>query len=465
MLQKVVFTAALLLASSIQPAAATRADGTPICDYYAKELYGDNTKSNQLKLMTSIVAFAYAGGEKLKNADKNSTGIFNVGSLDSKALYLRPYFDGTMNTTNLNDQAVALNWLDGGGVDPLRAFINGTKDTADIKKGTNQYTLFTHWYVAFGRIYGCSEVENFLDQKYRTLMPAYVHKYMDLDKAKIAYFIRQLILASKYYGFTEQDANTLEQYMNNRYNIRCAPVDKNMLNSICFAKDCPLALPKSDCDAYKEIKPYGVSDDASATPSATGTSPAAPTNTGGSDSGKSDLGTGAIVGIAVGAAAGIGLVIGALWFWFKKRASRRDDAKQPDGSVASPNPGGYNGSMYSPAMTQGTPGPYDAGSQGQYDPNRQSQFTYFSNTQDSFGQGGSPPAMHGWTELPPQELHATEISGAPGSSPSPGSLSGSQFKSGYKPDLRELVEMESPPPAHPNGAQGTPQDGQTPTPK
>lgn len=42
------------------------------------------------------------------------------------------------NTTNLNDQAVSLNWLDGGGVTPLYSFLNGTTPTADIKPDTNQ---------------------------------------------------------------------------------------------------------------------------------------------------------------------------------------------------------------------------------------------------------------------------------------------------------------------------------------
>ena len=41
-------------------------------------------------------------------------------------------------TTNLNDQAVAMNWLDGGGTDPLLSFLNGTTETAEIKKDTNQ---------------------------------------------------------------------------------------------------------------------------------------------------------------------------------------------------------------------------------------------------------------------------------------------------------------------------------------
>ncbi|KAJ4164712.1 hypothetical protein LMH87_006374 [Akanthomyces muscarius] len=417
-------TTALLLVAAAQTAAAQRGDAS-ICDYYAKENYGDDSMESQLKLMTGIVAFAYAGGDDLDGADKNSSGIFKVGSIGNDVVYLRPYFDGTMNTTNLNDQAVALNWLDGGGVAPLQAFINGTTNTADIKKGTNQYTLFTHW----------------------TLMPAYVHKYMDLNKPKIAYFIRQITLASKFYGFSDADASSLELYMNNRYNNQCAPAELNMLNSICFAKDCPHALPKADCNAYSTIKPYGVDDNYSQTPtpSATGTS-----STSSSSAAKSDLGGGAIAGIVVGALAGVGLVIGALWFFFKKKGDKSNLANRPESTAPSHTTGGYhNSSMYSPAMTQShydMTGQYDINGQAHYDPNRQSQFSYFPGGQESY-TGTNSPAPRGWSaQMPPQELHATEIGSTP-TSPSPQAAADAHVKSEYKPDVRQLIEMESPHPA------------------
>ncbi|OAQ97128.1 hypothetical protein LLEC1_03224 [Akanthomyces lecanii] len=445
MLGTLFTTTALLLVAIAHRAAAQRGD-TSICDYYAKEKYGDDSMESQLKLMTSIVAFAYAGGDDMDGADKYSSGIFKTGSIDNDVVYLRPYFDGTMNTTNLNDQAVALNWLDGGGVAPLQAFINGTTKTADIKKGTNQYTLFTHWYVAFGRIYECSRAEDFVEQKYRTLMPAYVHKYMDLNQAKIAYFIRQIILASKFYGFSDADANSLELLMNNRYNNQCAPADKNMLPSICFAKGCPRALPKSDCNAYNEIKPYGVEDNYSQTPTpgATGSSSASPTG-----AAKSDLSGGAIAGIVVGALAGLGLIVGAVWFFFKKKRDKINGANRPESTAPSQTTVGYHASsMYSPAMTQShydMTGQYDTNGQAHYDPTRQSQFTYFPGGQESYtGTNSSTP--QGWpAQMPPQELHATEVGSTP-TSPNAQAVADAQVKSEYKPDVRQLVEMESPHP-------------------
>lgn len=94
MLGTLLTMTALLFVAAAQTAAAQRGD-TSICDYYAKTLYGDSSMESQLTLMTSIVAFAYAGGDDMDGADKNSSGIFKAGSIDNDAVYLRPYFDGT----------------------------------------------------------------------------------------------------------------------------------------------------------------------------------------------------------------------------------------------------------------------------------------------------------------------------------------------------------------------------------
>ncbi|XWW99410.1 hypothetical protein V2A60_007420 [Cordyceps javanica] len=435
-------TAALLLAFVAQPAAATRSDGTPICDYYAKEKYGGNTKDTQLRLMSSIVAHAYSGGPNSTKFNNTDTGIFNMGSSEGEVVHLKKFFDGTTPTTNFNDAAIKTDWLDGGGLDPLLAYLNGTTKT----------TLFTHWYVAFGRIYGCTKVEEFLDQPYRAMMPAYVHKYMDLKKHEVSYFIRQLTAASKQYGFTDSDANSLEQVMNGRYNIRCAPAEKNTLYSICLDEDCPLAFPKSDCTAYKNIAQYAVDEKPTESPGAGA----------GAASSKSDLGGGAIAGIVVGAVAGVGLIIGALWFVFNKK--RNGAATKQAGSMAVPpqaNGGGYhNPALYSPAMTQshfdmggGGGGQYDSVSQSPYDPSRHSQFTYFSQNRESQHTTPNSPPPPGWVEMPPQELHATEIA-AP-TTPPLGSAPGSPTKLGYKPDVREVMEMESPPPITRSGSDYT----------
>lgn len=443
MLGMLLSAVVLLLASAVQPVAANRSEDMPICDYYARNKYGENNKTTQLKLMASIVALAYAGGNGLNASHSDNTGIFGYGSFQEKPVRLAGYFDGTKQTANFNGNPSALNFLDGGGVNPLTDYLNGSSSLIpDIKQGTNQYTLFTHWYVAFGRIYGCSKAEEFLDKKYRTLTPAYVHKYMNLQKHEIGYFIHQLILASSHFGFAAQDADTLETLMNSRYNLKCKAAENGTLTSICLNNNCPLAVDKPDCKAYDDIKQYAGENTAPPTPGATGTSSASPP----SDGGKSDLGGGAIAGIAIGAFAGLSLIIGTLWFFFRKRRGDSDAAQRPDSLAVSQTTGGYHNppAMYSPAMTTQTP--FEQGSPvTTYDPSRQSQFTFFSQGRDSHVAASSPPPP-GWTEMAPQELDAAELGPSRPTSPGLGAVSGSQTKTGYKPDLHEAFEMESPPP-------------------
>lgn len=41
-------------------------------------------------------------------------------------------------TTNLNNQAIGIDWLDGGAQEPLTAFLNGTTDTVDLNTNKNE---------------------------------------------------------------------------------------------------------------------------------------------------------------------------------------------------------------------------------------------------------------------------------------------------------------------------------------
>ncbi|KAM5520455.1 hypothetical protein FOXYSP1_14345 [Fusarium oxysporum f. sp. phaseoli] len=322
----------LLLSLLRREVLADRPPNQSVCDYYAAQRYGESNSTTQLRLMQSIVAYAYAGGSSLPHAESNSTGIFNHGQFEGQNVYLRPWFDGSNATTNLNEQAVVVDWLDGGGTAPLIAFLNGSTATAEIKNGTNQYKLFSHWYYVFGKIYGCSHVKEFLETSFTPLTPAYVHKFMNLNQTHIGYFIDQFITASKYYGFSDTDAATLSTFMNARYNIRCSPPVDGQLYAICLAKDCPLAAPDAECDMYSSIPPYGVNN--TAIPSGTGTT-VLPTTLGSSASSSSSLAAtsgatstaaasgsssslsgGAIAGIAIGAVV-VSLLAVGVWMFFR----------------------------------------------------------------------------------------------------------------------------------------------------
>ncbi|KAK1237629.1 hypothetical protein MKX07_006757 [Trichoderma sp. CBMAI-0711] len=336
-------TAIFLLAAG-QTALAQRSDDESICDYYAAKRYGESNITTQLLLVQSIVTLAYAGGhDLLPDADNGTTGIFNEGLYKGVDVYLRPWFDGSKATTNLNNQPVGIDWLDGGATGPLLSFLNGSTSTVDIDKSTNQYRLFTHWFTAFGFVYGCSSAPKFPrtgESRGGPLSPAYVHKFMNLNQTHIGYFIEQLTLASMAYGFSYEDAQTLSTFMNARYNVRCAPAINGQLFSICFADECPLAQPKPDCDAYKEVGPSGTGNGSrptattagpgSATSSATTTSnsPGSTTAAAG-DAGPSQdsepstaaLSGGAIAGIAIGGTAVLLLAVGLL-LYFRRRSAK-----------------------------------------------------------------------------------------------------------------------------------------------
>lgn len=139
---------------------AQRPNDQSICDYYAVKRYGSNTSTTQFQLIESIVGLAYVGGGDISGTPENSTGIFNTATFDGSPVYLRPWFDGsgmyidtvflgipallpaervpTEATTNLNDGAVKTDWLDGGGLDPITAFLNNSKGSVQLNNETNQ---------------------------------------------------------------------------------------------------------------------------------------------------------------------------------------------------------------------------------------------------------------------------------------------------------------------------------------
>jgi len=179
---------------------------------------------------------------------------------------------------------------------------------------------------------------------------------MNLNQTHLGHFIDQLTTASKFFGFSEADASTLEVAMNARYNVRCSPATNGQLNSLCQAPECPLAAPSADCDAYKDLGPNGPGNSTQPSQSAASSSSAPPTSSpttattvptssatdsptaspaaAGSSAGIS---SGAIAGIAIGGAAVFLLAAGLYLYW--RRHSRKQDPPQ---IVPVPYGGGYN---------------------------------------------------------------------------------------------------------------------------
>lgn len=117
---------------------AQRPTNATICDYYAVVNYGNNSTDTQYKLIESILALGFGGAGPLSNVSSDITGIFNQGSFQGTPVDLQPWFNGTKQSTNLNNQSVSIDWLDGGGTQPLYNFLSGSTSNLTFTSGSNE---------------------------------------------------------------------------------------------------------------------------------------------------------------------------------------------------------------------------------------------------------------------------------------------------------------------------------------
>lgn len=117
---------------------AQRPDSSSLCDYYAGNLYGEKTDVTQARLIQNIVSLAFAGPSNAQNAGSELTGILNPGNFEGQYIDLQSWFNGSKDSTNLNNAPVGINWLDGGGTKPLLDFLDGITQTVAIPNSTNQ---------------------------------------------------------------------------------------------------------------------------------------------------------------------------------------------------------------------------------------------------------------------------------------------------------------------------------------
>jgi len=73
------------------------------------------------------------------NISSDITGILNPASFGNLNVDLQPWFNGSIGSTYLNNQAVGVSWLGGRGLDPLYAYLNGSASSVMLIKTTNQY--------------------------------------------------------------------------------------------------------------------------------------------------------------------------------------------------------------------------------------------------------------------------------------------------------------------------------------
>lgn len=110
------FTALLLAAL---PAHAGAPPPQSICDKYTIALLKENTAANQYTLLTLLVNTVVIGNYTQPNTGVAVPGILAPGSYGGEQVNLLPYFNGCLESTNVDGHPASVNFLDGGGAAPL----------------------------------------------------------------------------------------------------------------------------------------------------------------------------------------------------------------------------------------------------------------------------------------------------------------------------------------------------------
>lgn len=133
-----------------------------------------------------------------------------------------------------------------------------------------------------------------------------VHKFMDLGKPELDYFISQVGAAAASFGVAKDDITAVADALNSIFNVRCGPpttavkANGDQLQSICIADNC-MEAKNPMCDKYeKAVMPSAAS---SGMASGTGSMTMSPTG--------SSTGTGTMAPVPTGAAAANGLSLAA----------------------------------------------------------------------------------------------------------------------------------------------------------
>ncbi|PPJ54345.1 hypothetical protein CBER1_07121 [Cercospora berteroae] len=240
-----------LLSSTALP--GRRQDAPSLCDKYTTALLKDNTAANQQTVLTLIVNTAVIGNyTSMPGSLVKVDGILAPGTGDYEGVNLAPFFSGEGATTNRGgDQGVMVNFLDGGGADPLKSNMPANDPNS------NQGILISHLYSYFAVLLGCSQFGNTVAPYAGRTSMYEVHKFMDLDKLAVGWFIQQVGLSAASFGVSDEDVATVGKALSDTFGKRCSPPAsvppsaEPMLQAICIQSNCPLAdMPV--CDAYGE---------------------------------------------------------------------------------------------------------------------------------------------------------------------------------------------------------------------
>ncbi|GAB0142778.1 hypothetical protein EsHS_00003317 [Epichloe bromicola] len=249
------FSNVVLAAAAGTAVNAQRPESEPICDYYVKALLKNNTAENQATLLTLLVNTVVIGNYTMPNVGVKVPGILAPGEIDGKQVNLAPYFDGSLASSNTGGKSgSSVNFLDGGGAEPLKNNKPANDNTS------KQYFLLTHLYQYFGSLLGCSMQGMSGFDVYGGHGSMYeVHKFMDLGKPEMDYFIAQVGLAAASFGVAKDDVTAVAKSLNTAFNMACSPpatiikAQGEQLQAICIDQSsCPKA-EKAQCDKYAAV--------------------------------------------------------------------------------------------------------------------------------------------------------------------------------------------------------------------
>jgi len=212
-------------------------------------------------------------------------GILAAGTFNGNPVNLLPYFTGGLQSTNRGGSSgVSVNFLDGGGADPLK------NNKPANSESSSQYFLLTHLYSFFGALLGCSQYGMGAFPSYSGRASMYeTHKFMDLDASEVGYFIQQVALAAMSFGVADADIQAVGTALGNLFNVKCGPPTTVIpgkgpqLQSICTDDTTCKLSANATCDQYSPAMPpmssNSTSTATSSKPAGSGTSTTLPTGT------------------------------------------------------------------------------------------------------------------------------------------------------------------------------------------
>jgi hypothetical protein len=117
--------------AAVAAVSAQRPEDQSICDYYTTALLKENNAKNQETLLTLVVNTAVIGNYTQPNVGIKVPGILANGTGEYEGVSLAPYFTGALKSSNRGGSSgVAVNFLDGGGAEPLMKNMAANDDSS-----------------------------------------------------------------------------------------------------------------------------------------------------------------------------------------------------------------------------------------------------------------------------------------------------------------------------------------------